>query len=43
LRAWALAMVELAESAGEAVMPSYTHLQRAEPVLVRTGCWRMWR
>jgi argininosuccinate lyase len=34
LRAWALAMVELAESAGEAVMPSYTHLQRAEPVLV---------
>ena len=29
---WALAAVELAEAAGEAVMPSYTHLQRAEPV-----------
>jgi argininosuccinate lyase len=34
LRAWALALIELAETAGEAVMPSYTHLQRAEPVLV---------
>jgi argininosuccinate lyase len=34
LREWALALVELAESAGDAVMPSYTHLQRAEPVLV---------
>jgi argininosuccinate lyase len=34
LRAWARALVELAESAGDAVMPSYTHLQRAEPVLV---------
>ena len=34
LRAWALALVELAEQAGEAVMPSYTHLQRAEPVLI---------
>jgi len=31
---WALAAVELAEAAGEAVMPSYTHLQRAEPVLI---------
>src|SRR5260370_4975459 len=31
---WALALVELAEQAGDAVMPSYTHLQRAEPVLV---------
>ena len=31
---WALALVELAERAGDAVMPSYTHLQRAEPVLV---------
>jgi argininosuccinate lyase len=31
---WAFALVELAEAAGEAVMPSYTHLQRAEPVLV---------
>ena len=34
LNAWALALVSLAESGGEAVMPSYTHLQRAEPVLV---------
>jgi argininosuccinate lyase len=34
LREWALALVELAEAAGDAVMPSYTHLQRAEPVLV---------
>ena len=28
------ALVEQAHSAGDAVMPSYTHLQRAEPVLV---------
>jgi argininosuccinate lyase len=34
LRQWTLALVTLAEQAGEAVMPSYTHLQRAEPVLV---------
>ena len=34
LRAWALALVALAQSAGEGVMPSYTHLQRAEPVLI---------
>lgn len=34
LRQWAHALIELAESAGEAVIPSYTHLQRAEPVLV---------
>ena len=34
LAAWADALVSLAESAGDAVMPSYTHLQRAEPVLV---------
>ncbi len=34
LRAWAEALIGLAETAGEAVMPSYTHLQRAEPVLV---------
>ena len=31
---WAGALVEQAEAAGDAVMPSYTHLQRAEPVLV---------
>src|SRR5215472_15240131 len=34
LAAWAEALVERAHAAGEAVMPSYTHLQRAEPVLV---------
>jgi argininosuccinate lyase len=34
LIAWAKALIALAESAGEATMPSYTHLQRAEPVLV---------
>jgi argininosuccinate lyase len=34
LTAWRKALVELAEQAGEASMPSYTHLQRAEPVLV---------
>ena len=31
---WSKALVTLAEQAGEAAMPSYTHLQRAEPVLV---------
>ena len=31
---WRKALLDLAEQAGEAVMPSYTHLQRAEPVLV---------
>jgi len=34
LIAWAKALLVLAESAGVATMPSYTHLQRAEPVLV---------
>ncbi|MGH9599780.1 MAG: lyase family protein, partial [Terracidiphilus sp.] len=34
LAAWAAALVEKARDAGESVMPSYTHLQRAEPVLV---------
>jgi argininosuccinate lyase len=34
LAAWRKTLIELAESAGEAPMPSYTHLQRAEPVLV---------
>jgi argininosuccinate lyase len=34
LTAWRKSLIELAESAGEGVMPSYTHLQRAEPVLV---------
>jgi argininosuccinate lyase len=34
LKHWSHALIALAEQAGEAVMPSYTHLQRAEPVLV---------
>ncbi len=34
LAAWANALIEQARAADEAVMPSYTHLQRAEPVLV---------
>jgi argininosuccinate lyase len=34
LRIWALALIEQAEIAGDAIMPAYTHLQRAEPVLV---------
>jgi argininosuccinate lyase len=37
LRAWCEALIDLAERAGDAVIPSYTHLQRAEPVLV--GHW----
>jgi argininosuccinate lyase len=31
---WINALVEKAETADDAVMPSYTHMQRAEPVLV---------
>jgi argininosuccinate lyase len=31
---WALALVTKAKAAADAVMPSYTHLQRAEPVQV---------
>ena len=34
LASWASALVTLAQQSGDAVMPSYTHLQRAEPVLV---------
>lgn len=34
LAAWARALMRQAGNAGEAVMPSYTHMQRAEPVLV---------
>jgi argininosuccinate lyase len=34
MRKWMSALVQIAEQAGEAVIPSYTHLQRAEPVLV---------
>jgi argininosuccinate lyase len=34
LLAWREALLSQAEASGEAVMPSYTHLQRAEPVLV---------
>jgi len=34
LAKWADALLARAQAAGDAVMPSYTHLQRAEPVLV---------
>jgi argininosuccinate lyase len=34
LATWRKALITLAEQAGEAAMPGYTHLQRAEPVLV---------
>ncbi len=34
IAAWAKALIVKAKHAGDAVMPSYTHLQRAEPVLV---------
>jgi argininosuccinate lyase len=34
LEQWISALISLAEFSGTAVMPSYTHLQRAEPVLV---------
>ena len=34
LLTWAEALLQKANAAGEAVMPSYTHLQRAEPVLI---------
>ena len=34
LELWINALLELADSVGVHVMPSYTHLQRAEPVLI---------
>ncbi len=34
LKSWSLSLIALAEQSGESVMPSYTHLQRAEPVLI---------
>jgi argininosuccinate lyase len=34
LAAWCSAFLDRAEQAGNAAMPAYTHLQRAEPVLV---------
>jgi len=34
LRSWMLALISLAEKSSAAVMPGYTHLQRAEPVLI---------
>ncbi len=34
LAGWAEALIAQAHAAGDAAMPSYTHLQRAEPVLV---------
>lgn len=33
-RQWALTLIALAQQASDSIMPSYTHLQRAEPVLV---------
>ena len=34
LEQWIASLISLAQSVGTAVMPSYTHLQRAEPVLI---------
>jgi argininosuccinate lyase len=34
LAAWCSALLDRAQQAGKAAMPAYTHLQRAEPVLV---------
>lgn len=34
LTTWAQALVDKAKAAGDTAMPSYTHLQRAEPVLI---------
>jgi argininosuccinate lyase len=34
LAAWARALVDQAKASSNAVMPSYTHMQRAEPVLI---------
>ena len=34
LKDWTNGLIELAELSGGAVMPAYTHLQRAEPVLI---------
>jgi argininosuccinate lyase len=34
MQRWILTLLDIAEASGEAVMPSYTHLQRAEPVLI---------
>ncbi len=34
LTVWCRALLDLAQHAGNAAMPAYTHLQRAEPVLV---------
>jgi argininosuccinate lyase len=43
LAAWASALVEQARNAGDSVMPSYTHLQRAEPVLIAHWLLATWR
>lgn len=34
MQEWCRSLIHLAESSGESTMPSYTHLQRAEPVLI---------
>ena len=38
VRGLALALVELAQTQGDAVLPGYTHLQRAQPVLLAHWC-----
>ncbi len=43
LASWAEALVARAHTAGEAVMPTYTHSSARSLFLLRTGCWRMWR
>ena len=37
------ALLEQAESNQDVVMPGYTHLQRAQPVLLPTTCWPILR
>jgi len=37
------AFVEMAGTQGMVVMPSFTHLQRAQPIVGAMRCWRMWR
>ena len=43
ISAWLTVLLERAERAGNSAMPAYTHLQRAEPVLVAHWLWPMWR
>ncbi len=43
LARWAEALIELAHTAGDAVMPSYTHFSALSLCWWRTGCWLTWR